>query len=51
MHINLADFLDTGNGRIWMVERNAEAWKRSFAALTVALEQASQSTSSAMKRG
>src|SRR6185369_9847008 len=44
MHINLDDFLDTGSGRIWTVERNAEAWKRSFAAFAIALEQATQKT-------
>ena len=44
MHINLDDFLDTGNGRNWTPERNAEAWKRSFAALAVALEQATDKT-------
>jgi hypothetical protein len=44
VHINLDDFLDTGNGRIWTPERNAEAWRRSFAALAVALERATDKT-------
>ena len=44
MHINLDDFLDTGSGRIWTPERNVEAWKQSFAALAIALEQATDKT-------
>ena len=40
MHINLDDFLDTGNGRMWTRERNTAAWKESFAVLAEALERA-----------
>jgi len=37
MHINPDHFLETPEGRIWTSERNAVAWKQSFAALDEAL--------------
>jgi len=44
LHINLDEFLDTGEGRIWTPERNAEAWTRSYAAFATALKHASDKT-------
>jgi hypothetical protein len=40
VHINPDHYLETPAGRITTPERNAEAWKRCFAALDVALESA-----------
>ncbi|WP_343527366.1 AAA family ATPase [Sphingomonas sp.] len=38
--INPDDFLETPEGRVWTPERNAEAWRLSYAALERAIEQA-----------
>lgn len=36
--INPDDFLETPEGRVWTPERNAEAWRRSYAALERAIK-------------